>query len=67
MANVFEPLSVLVGTILVVYSVRQLLFNPFHGPIPGRLPTLAGLVTTTVLGVALLKWGTDRLELLRPS
>ncbi|WP_458186501.1 hypothetical protein [Haladaptatus sp. NG-WS-4] len=65
MAGVLEPLSVLVGTTLAIYCLWQLAFDPLHGPLPGKILPFVVLFAGALVGIGLLYWGFDRLDLLR--
>lgn len=64
-SGVTAPLSVLAGATFASYSVWQLAFSPFQGPLPGRTLPLVALCSGILAGVGLMAWGLDRLDLLR--
>lgn len=65
MSGATAPLSVFVGTALASYSLWQLVFDPFRGPLPGRAVALVVLASSVLVGLGLVAWGLDQLDLLR--
>lgn len=65
MIRVLEPMSPLVGSILLSYCLWQLTFDPVRGPIPGRWLPYVALALGAVTGLGLITWGFHRLDLLR--